>query len=88
MVTSTGDVLGRWREYFSILLNSTNKSSIEKAEPLVFEVDSPITGTEVTKVGKKLHDGRTPEVDKIHPEFLKALDVVELAWLTRLCNIA
>ncbi|TWW76609.1 hypothetical protein D4764_13G0012710 [Takifugu flavidus] len=29
-----------------------------------------------------------PEVDEIRPEFLKALDVVGLSWLTRLCNIA
>jgi len=27
-------------------------------------------------------------VDEVRPEFLKALDVVGLSWLTRLCNIA
>ncbi|TWW59217.1 General transcription factor II-I repeat domain-containing protein 2 [Takifugu flavidus] len=30
----------------------------------------------------------SPGVDEIRPEFLKALDVVGLSWLTRLCNIA
>ncbi|TWW57341.1 hypothetical protein D4764_07G0000600 [Takifugu flavidus] len=29
-----------------------------------------------------------PGVDEIRPEFLKALDVVGLSWLTRLCSIA
>ncbi|KAK3513805.1 hypothetical protein QTP70_028875, partial [Hemibagrus guttatus] len=29
-----------------------------------------------------------PGVDEIRPEYLKSLDVVELSWLTRLCNIA
>uniref|UniRef100_A0A3B5Q4K1 Reverse transcriptase domain-containing protein n=1 Tax=Xiphophorus maculatus TaxID=8083 RepID=A0A3B5Q4K1_XIPMA len=32
--------------------------------------------------------GKAPGVDEIRPEFLKALDVVGLCWLTRLCNIA
>ena len=43
--------------------------------------------SEVTEVVKKLHGGRTPGVDQIHPEFLKTLDVVGLSWLTRLCSI-
>ena len=45
---------------------------------------SSITGAEVAKVVKKLHDGRALGGD----EFLKALDVVGLSWLTRLCSIA
>ena len=36
----------------------------------------------------KLLGGKAPGVDEVHPEFLKALDVVGLSWLTRLCNIA
>uniref|UniRef100_A0A674MBB2 Reverse transcriptase domain-containing protein n=1 Tax=Takifugu rubripes TaxID=31033 RepID=A0A674MBB2_TAKRU len=49
---------------------------------------SHISGTEVAEVVKKLLGGKDPGVDEIHPEFLKALDVVGLSWLTRLCNIA
>ena len=72
LLTSTGDVVQRWKEYFEDLLSPTNTSSIEDAEPVDFEVDASITGAEVTKVVKKLHGGRAPGVDEICPEFLKA----------------
>lgn len=42
----------------------------------------PFLLAEVTEVVKKLM------VDKIHPEVLNALDVVELPWLAHLFNIA
>ncbi|TWW60624.1 R2 Retrovirus-related Pol polyprotein from type I retrotransposable element [Takifugu flavidus] len=57
LLTSTRDVVDRWKEYFEDLLNPTNTLS-------------------------------SPGVDEIRPESLKALDVVGLLWLTRLCNIA
>ncbi|TWW53713.1 R2DM Retrovirus-related Pol polyprotein from type II retrotransposable element, partial [Takifugu flavidus] len=60
LLTSTRDVVDRWKEYFEDLLNPTNTPSSEEA----------------------------PGVDEIRPESLKALDVVGLSWLTRLCNIA
>ena len=45
---------------------------------------SPISGAEVAEVVKKLLGGRAPGVDEVRPEFLKAMDVVGLSWLTRL----
>ena len=86
-MTSTGDVVRQWKEYFEDLVNHTSVSSIEKAESVVYEVDSPIPGAEVAKVVQRLPSVRAPGVDEIRPEFLKALDVVGLSWLTRLCNI-
>ncbi|XDV52206.1 hypothetical protein PO909_020956 [Leuciscus waleckii] len=83
LLTSTGDVVGRWKEYFEDLLNPTDTSSIEEAEAEGSEVDSSITQAEVTEVVKKLLG-----VDEIRPEYLKSLDVLGLSWLTRLCNIA
>ena len=48
----------------------------------------PIPGAEVAKVVKKFLGDKAPGVDKVRPpEFLKALDVLGLSWLTRLCNI-
>ncbi|XP_049595828.1 leucine-rich repeat-containing protein 57 isoform X1 [Syngnathus scovelli] len=88
LLTSTRDVVSRWGEYFEDLLNSTYTPSIEEAGPGDFEADSPISGVEVTEVVKKLLGGRAPGVDEIRPEFLKALDVVGLSWLTRLYNVA
>ena len=40
LLTSTGDIVGRWKEYFEDLLNPTDTSSIEEAEAGDSEVDS------------------------------------------------
>jgi len=47
----------------------------------------PKSGAEVVNVIKKLLVGKAQGVDEVRPEFLKALDVVGLSWLTLLCNI-
>ncbi|KAI3375036.1 hypothetical protein L3Q82_021553 [Scortum barcoo] len=89
LLTSTGDIVGRWKKYFEDLLNPTDLPSNEEAEAGVSEVDSSITQAEVTEVVRKLlESGKAPGVDEIRPEYLKSLDVVGLSWLTRLCNIA
>ncbi|TWW71179.1 hypothetical protein D4764_17G0006620 [Takifugu flavidus] len=49
---------------------------------------SAVYSGDVSEVVKKLLGGKAPGVDEIRPEFLKALDVLGLSWLTRLCNIA
>ena len=88
LLTSPRDVVDRWKEYFEDLLNPTDTSSGEEAGPGCSGAGSPISGAEVAEVVKKLLGGRAPGVDEIRPEFLKALDVVGLSWLTRLYNIA
>ncbi|KAI3359987.1 hypothetical protein L3Q82_014319 [Scortum barcoo] len=90
LLTSTGDIVGRWKKYFEDLLNPTDLPSNEEVEAGVSEVDSSITQAEVTEVVRKLPcSGKAPGVDEIRPEYLKSLDtVVGLSWLTRLCNIA
>ncbi|KAK3527008.1 hypothetical protein QTP86_006386 [Hemibagrus guttatus] len=85
---STGDIVGRWKEYFKDLLNPTDMPSLEESEVEHSEVDSFITQDEVTEVVQQLLGGKAPGVDEIRPEYLKSLDVVGLSWLTRLCNIA
>ncbi|KAK3516914.1 hypothetical protein QTP70_028206 [Hemibagrus guttatus] len=88
LLASTGDIVGRWKEYFEDLLNPTDTPSIEEPEAEDSEVDSFITQAEVTEVVQQLLGGKAPGVDEIRPEYLKSLDVVGLSWLTRLCNIA
>ncbi|KAI3367277.1 hypothetical protein L3Q82_008323 [Scortum barcoo] len=83
LLTSTGDIVGRWKKYFEDLLNPTDLPSNEEAEAGVSEVDSSITQAEVTEVVRKLRSGKAPGVDEIRPEYLKSLDVVGLSWLTR-----
>uniref|UniRef100_A0A671XNI3 Endonuclease/exonuclease/phosphatase domain-containing protein n=1 Tax=Sparus aurata TaxID=8175 RepID=A0A671XNI3_SPAAU len=80
LLTSTGDIVGRWKEYFEDLLNPADTPSIEEAEAGDSEVDPSITQAEVTEVVRKLLSGKAP--------YLKSLDVVGLSWLTRLCSIA
>ncbi|KAI3366015.1 hypothetical protein L3Q82_009843 [Scortum barcoo] len=89
LLTSTEDIVGRWKKYFEDLLNPTDLPSNEEAEDGDSEVDSSITQAEVTEVVQQApRSGKAPGVDEIRPEYLKSLDVVGLSWLTRLCNIA
>ena len=81
LLTSTRNVVDRWKEYLEDLLNPTDR-------PGDSGVGSPISGAEVAEVVRKLLGGRAPGVDEVRPEFLKALDVVGLSWLTRLFSIA
>ncbi|KAI3364591.1 hypothetical protein L3Q82_011370 [Scortum barcoo] len=73
LLTSTGDIVGRWKKYFEDLLNPTDLPSNEEAEAGDSEVDSSITQAEVTEVVRKLLGGKAPGVDEIRPEYLKCL---------------
>uniref|UniRef100_A0A8C6L319 Reverse transcriptase domain-containing protein n=1 Tax=Nothobranchius furzeri TaxID=105023 RepID=A0A8C6L319_NOTFU len=88
LLTSTGAIVGRWKEYFEELLNPTYAHSEEEPELGGLGMDCPISGAEVAEVVKQLHSGGAPGADEVRPGYLKAMDVVGLSWLTRLCNIA
>ncbi|KAI3369638.1 hypothetical protein L3Q82_025353 [Scortum barcoo] len=61
LLTSTGDIVGRWKKYFEDLLNPTDLPSNEEAEAGDSEVDSSITQAEVTEVVRKLlASGKAP----------------------------
>ncbi|KAK3538438.1 hypothetical protein QTP86_003713 [Hemibagrus guttatus] len=87
LLASTGDIVGRWKEYLEDLLNPTDTPSVEEPEAEDSKVDSFITQAEVTVVVQQLLGGKAPGMDEIRPEYFKSLDVVGLSWLTRLCNI-
>lgn len=80
---STVDIVRWWKEYFQDLLDPADMLTLVKSGDEGY--DSPITVD--NEVAKKLSGGLGPGVDEICPEFLKALDVVGLSWLTRLCSI-
>ncbi len=48
LLTSIGDVIGRWKENFENLLNPTDMPSVEEAEMEDSRVDSSLTQAEVT----------------------------------------
>uniref|UniRef100_A0AAY5K902 Reverse transcriptase domain-containing protein n=1 Tax=Esox lucius TaxID=8010 RepID=A0AAY5K902_ESOLU len=88
LLTSTEELIGRWKEHFEELLNPPNTPSIVDAE---LEADGEalsISMAEVTEVFKQLHSGKGPGIDEIRPELLKALGVEGMSWMTRLFNIA
>ncbi|KAI3376374.1 hypothetical protein L3Q82_016856 [Scortum barcoo] len=60
LLTSTEDIVGRWKKYFEDLLNPTDLPSNEEAEDGDSEVDSSITQAEVTEVVHKLLGGKAP----------------------------
>ncbi|KAK3553558.1 hypothetical protein QTP70_004565 [Hemibagrus guttatus] len=76
LLVSTGDIFGKWKEYFEDLLNPTDTPSVEEPEAGDSEVDSFITQAEVTEVVQQLLFGKAPGMDEIRPEYLKSLDVV------------
>ena len=88
LLTSTEEVIGRWKEHFEELLNPTNTPSFVEAELEADGGSSSISLVEVTEVVKQLHSGKAPGIDEIRPEMLKALGVEGLSWMTRLFNIA
>ena len=51
-------------------------------------VSRSIYRVEVSEVVGELFSAKAPGVDEIRPEMLKALDIVGMSWLARLCNIA
>ncbi|KAK0134189.1 hypothetical protein N1851_030252 [Merluccius polli] len=56
LLSSTRDVVDRWKEYFEDLLNPTDTHSGKEAGPGDSGVGSPISGAEVAEVVRKLLD--------------------------------
>uniref|UniRef100_A0AAV2J4J5 Endonuclease/exonuclease/phosphatase domain-containing protein n=1 Tax=Knipowitschia caucasica TaxID=637954 RepID=A0AAV2J4J5_KNICA len=50
LLTSTGDIVGRWKEYFEVLLNPPVTSSVTEAEAEDVGADTSISLAQVTKV--------------------------------------
>lgn len=62
-----------------VVLNLTSTSSWEEAKSEDLGEDFFISPAEVTEVEVELPTGKAPEVDKICPEMLKALDTAGLS---------
>ncbi|KAI3363804.1 hypothetical protein L3Q82_001411 [Scortum barcoo] len=67
LLTSTGDIVGRWKKYFEDLLNPTDLPSNEEAEAGVSEVDSSITQAEVTEPPREGLRQGTGEENSVWP---------------------
>ena len=80
-------VLNWWREYFGDLLNPVDATSTQIPEGLV-EEDIQITEADVNAVIKPLKTGKAPGEDDIRLEILKAMNMYDVRWLTRVCKVA
>ncbi|KAK3513701.1 hypothetical protein QTP70_028906 [Hemibagrus guttatus] len=81
LLASTGDIVGRWKEYFEDLLNLTDTPSVEEPEAEDSEVDSFITQAEVTEVVQQLLGGKALGVDEIRLSTLSLwMLVLEGSW--------
>ncbi|XP_070399891.1 uncharacterized protein [Nothobranchius furzeri] len=67
LLTSTGAIVRRWKEYFEELLNPTYAHSEEEPEPGDLGMDCPISGAEVAEVVKQLHSGGAPGANEVRP---------------------
>ncbi|KAI3352408.1 hypothetical protein L3Q82_005368 [Scortum barcoo] len=78
LLTSTGDIVGRWKE----ILRGSPQSHLTRLPPRKRRLGTlrwtrPSPQAEVTEVVRNLLSGKVPGED----EYLKSLDVVGLSWL-------
>ena len=70
-----------------IFLNLVDATPIQIYEEQIGE-DIQITEADVNAVIKSLKTGKAPGKDDIRPEMLKAMNVYDVRWLTRVCKVA
>ena len=80
-------ILNRWRDYFSDLSNPVDAKPTKIHEELVGE-DIQITEADVNAVIKSLKTGKAPGEDDVRPEMLKAINIYDVVWQTRICKVA
>ena len=79
--------LNRRRECFSDLVNPVAATLTQIHEKHVGE-DIQITEADVNAVIISLKTGKAPGADDIRPEMLKAINMYDVRWLTRVCKVA
>jgi len=87
LLTESQDILRRWKEYFSDLLNPVTLH--QNSSRLVQRGGSlDMSVAEVERAVKSLKAGKAAGIDELRPEMLKALGMAGIEWMTRLFNVA
>ncbi|XP_055714214.1 uncharacterized protein LOC129808460 [Phlebotomus papatasi] len=87
LLTKEEEVLNRWKEYFSELLNPQQGTDVDVPTSKGREESSP-SESEVLYAISKLKDGKAAGIDDIRPEMLKLMGIVGVNWLTRVIKVA
>ncbi|XP_055715158.1 uncharacterized protein LOC129809374 [Phlebotomus papatasi] len=87
LLTKEEEVLNRWKEYFSELLNPQQGTDDDVPTSKGREESSP-SESEVLYAISKLKDGKAAGIDEIRPEMLKLMGIVGVNWLTRVIKVA
>ncbi|GAB0086845.1 Reverse transcriptase domain [Sergentomyia squamirostris] len=87
ILTEEKDVLSRWKEYFTELLNPERGTDGDTAEGGGRDESSP-SFEEVLQVISSLKSGKAAAIDEIRSEMLKHLGVEGTMWLTRVIRVA
>ncbi|XP_055714425.1 uncharacterized protein LOC129808679 [Phlebotomus papatasi] len=87
LLTKEEEVLNRWQEYFSELLNPQQGTDDDIPTSKGRKESSP-SESEVLYAISKLKDGKAAGIDEIRPEMLKLMGIVGVNWLTRVIKVA
>ncbi|XP_055706254.1 uncharacterized protein LOC129803568 [Phlebotomus papatasi] len=87
LLTKEEEVLSRWKEYFSELLNPQQGTDGDVPMSKGREESSP-SESEVLYAISKLKDGKAAGIDEIRPEMLKLMGIAGANWLTRVIKVA
>ena len=93
LLTESGEIAERWREYVSEPLNEPNNHVVDENQDDVVRDEeesngSPITMNEITKAMAKMKKGRSPGEDGLPVEVLKAGGMTVVEQLLNICNRA
>ena len=93
LLTESGEIAERWREYVSEPLNEPNNHVADENQDDVVRDEeesngSPTTVNEITKAMAKMKKGRSPGEDGLPVEVLKAGGMTVVKQLLNICNRA
>ena len=86
MVRNESDIREVLKEHFDVLLNGTEKEQTDVEKYVEYTEQPPITWTETEEALKKMPKGKSPGIDEVSADMIKAAGVQGIQWLHRVLN--